>query len=115
MMKWLTEDARLACDHGGKIANKPSQDLVTIEGRRVLVSNDPEGRSIGGCPNLNPTAGIKPCTNTLPVIEGYSEFITIGGDKVCLDTVRGLTDGTPPGTVNYKVLSPGQSLLEATG
>ena len=26
----------------------------------------------------------------------------------CLDSVRGLTDGTPPGTVHYQVRSPGQ-------
>jgi hypothetical protein len=115
MMKWLTEDARLACDHGGRVGNKPSQELVTIDGRKVLVDNDPEGRSISTCPNLNPTAGIKPCKTTLKVIEGYSAFVTIDGHAVCLDTVRGLTDGTPPGTVNYKVLSPGQSLLDALG
>jgi hypothetical protein len=115
MMKWITEDAVLACDHGGKVSNKPSQSLVTINGRKVLVSNDPEGRSISACPNLNPTAGIKPCLNTLKVIEGYSAFVAIDGHKVCLDTVTGLTDGTPPGTVTYKVLSPGQTLMEAVG
>ena len=27
--------------------------------------------------------------------------------------VQGLTDGTPPGLVNYKVLTPGQSLVAA--
>jgi hypothetical protein len=112
-MKWLTLDARLACDHGGRIANKNSQDLVRINGVPVLVSHDPVGRSIGGCPNLNPTAGIKPCTNTLAVIEGYSAFVTIDDKMVCLDTIRGLTDGTPPGTVNYTVKAPGQNLVDA--
>jgi hypothetical protein len=115
MMKWLTEDARLACDHGGKVSNQPSQHLVTINGRKVLVATDPQGRPISACPNLNPTAGIKPCTNTLPVIEGYSAFVTIDGHRVCLDTVTGLTDGTPPGTVTYTVKSPGQTLLDAVG
>ena len=115
MMLWLTEDARLACDHGGGVNNKLSQDLVKIGGRAVMVATDPQDRSISGCPNANVMMGMKPCLTTLPVIEGYSQFIKIDGHKVCLDTVRGLTDGTPPGTVNYKVLTPGQSLVEAEG
>jgi hypothetical protein len=30
---------------------------------------------------------------------------------VCLDTVTGLTDGTPPGIVTYKVRHAGQALV----
>lgn len=112
-MNWLTIDALLACDHGGKCQNKPSQQLVYIEKRVVLVDNDPEGRSISGCPNNAPMMGMKPCLTTLVVKQGYSQFIKIVGHRVCLSTVRGLTDGTPPGTVNYKVMRPGQSLVNA--
>lgn len=113
MMDWLTIDARLACDHGGKVGNKPSQELVRIEQRIVLVATDPEGRSISGCPNTAPMMGMRPCKTTLKVKTGYSQFIAIGGDRVCLSSVQGLTDGTPPGVVNYRVLSPGQSLVKA--
>jgi len=112
-MDWLTIDARLACDHGGKVQNKPHQELVWIEDRVVLVSTDPEGRSISACPNTNPLMGLKPCLNTLKVKTGYSDFVFIEDCHVCLSSVEGLTDGTPPGTVNYKVLSPGQNLVEA--
>lgn len=115
MMQWLTEDARLACDHGGGVKNQLSQDLVRINDRPVMVATDPEGRSITGCPNANVVMGLKPCVTTLKVIEGYSALIRIDGHPVCLSTVRGLTDGTPPGTVNYKVLTPGQTLVEAEG
>ena len=45
---------------------------------------------------------------------GYSTFLKIDGHKICLDTVRGLTDGTPPGVVEYKVRIPGQGLVAAT-
>ena len=114
-MQWLTEDARLACDHGGAVKNQLSQDLVRINDRAVMVDPDPEGRSISGCPNANVMMGMKPCLTTLKVIEGYSALIRIDGHPVCLSTVRGLTDGTPPGTVNYKVLTPGQTLVEAEG
>lgn len=107
-MKLLTEDAKLYCKHGGHVSNKPSQALVTIAGRRVLVEKDPEGRSIGACPSTVP---FKPCLTTLAVQKGYSTLIRIGGHSACLDTVTGLTDGTPPGVVKYVVRSPGQDFV----
>lgn len=113
MIRWLTEDARLACVHGGGVANRPGQKLVRIGGRRVLVATDPEGRAISGCPNANVMIGMRPCVTTLPVKVGYSTFVHIDGRRVCLGTVSGLTDGTPPGSVDYRVLSPGQSLVAA--
>lgn len=112
-MKLLTEDAVLVCAHElGIVSNQPTQSLVTVEGRRVLVERSPEGRPIHNCPNIGAT--IKPCLITLRVKEGYSDLIRIDGKRVCLDTVRGLTDGTPPGTVEYKVRKPGQSLVSGS-
>ncbi len=109
-MKILTEDAVLICNHIlGTVKNQPSQDLVTIGGRKVLVENDPEGRSIANCPNVGVT--IKPCQLTLKVNTGYSDWIRVDGHRICLDTVDGLTDGTPPGTVHYKVRAPGQDFV----
>lgn len=106
-MLWLTEDAVLVCRHQlGRVANLPSQSLVTVQRRRVLIAPDPEGRAITGCPNYGPT--IKPCTTTLKVDAGYSGWIRIGGQSVCLDTVTGLSDGTPPGIVKYLVNAAGQ-------
>jgi len=113
MMQWLTIDARLACDHGGNVKNKNSQDWVRIEQRVILVSTDPEGREINGCPNANVMMNMRPCKTCLKVKTGYSTFVRIGGCNVCLSSVLGLTDGTLPGTVNYKVLTPGQSLVVA--
>lgn len=112
-MEWLTEDALLICDHGGRVNNKLRQEWVTIMKRKVMVSTDPEGRSISGCPNANVIKGDRPCVTTLPVKQGYSDFIRIDGNRVCLSTVRGLTDGTLPGTVNYYVVRPGQDLLDS--
>jgi hypothetical protein len=110
-MKWLTVDALLLCQHQlGLVTLIPSQTLVTIQGRPVLVEPDPETRPIVGCPNYGPT--IKPCTSTLPVQHGYSQFLRIQGRRICLDTVTGLTDGTPPGSVPYQVQQPGQQLVD---
>lgn len=108
-MLLLTQDAVLKCAHAGVVNNTTSQPFVTVGGRLVLVEPDPQSRSIGGCPNMGPT--IKPCTNTLPVRGGYSTFVKVSGHAVCLDTVWGLTDGTPPGAVEYTVASPGQSFV----
>lgn len=110
-MELLTEDADLRCAHElGKVAIAPSQNWVRISGRRILVDNNPEGRSISGCPNYGPT--IKACTQTLAVQRGYSALVYIDRQSVCLDTVTGLTDGTPPGTVKYRVRTSGQHYVE---
>lgn len=109
-MQLLTEDALVVCTHElGIVKIIATQTWVTISRRKVLVEIDPQGRSIGGCPNVGP--GIKACLTTLVVKEGYSDLLRIDGKRVCLDTVTGLTDGTPPGTVKYKVNKPGQNLV----
>ena len=109
----MTEDANVVCTHQlGDVTSQPSQALVTVDGRRVLVQSDPEGRSIRLCPNINVT--MKPCTQTLQVQVGYSQLVRIDDAPVCLDTVSGLTNGTPPGVVRYIVRDPGQRLVGAS-
>jgi hypothetical protein len=112
-MFFLTEDAVIVCQHErGIVQNVPSQDWVTIANRRVLVEIDPEGRTIKGCPNYG--VGIRPCVTTLKVISGYSDLIRIDGRRLCLDPINGLTDGTPPGLVLYKVNEAGQPFVQET-
>jgi hypothetical protein len=109
-MLLLTEDAVLTCKHElGVVGIVGTQSLVTIGGRRVLVEHDPEGRPVVGCPNVGAT--IKPCLLTLKVQAGYSDWIRVEGRRVSLDTITGLTDGTPPGIVKYQVRTPGQSFV----
>ena len=109
-MLWLTEDALLVCAHElGQVQNITSQDFVTIEKKRVLVATDPEGRVIKHCPNVGAT--IRPCLTTLKVQQGYSQFLTVESRAICLDTVSGYTDGTPPATVKYKVRHAGQPFV----
>lgn len=109
-MFFMTEDANVVCEHRGVVGIVATQDLVTIASRQVLVENDPEGRSISRCPNVGAT--IRPCITTLGVREGYSEFIRVEGNPVCLENVRGRTDGSPPGTVDYLVRDPGQDIVQ---
>ena len=57
----LTEKATLLCDHAGKLENKPSQKVLTIDGDLVLVAKDPENRKIHFCPNTTPfNEGLRP-------------------------------------------------------
>ncbi|WP_284752857.1 hypothetical protein [Arthrobacter sp. efr-133-R2A-120] len=111
MPKLLVKEAILRCGHDGKVENVPSQQWVRVAGSPVLVDDDPQGREISMCPNVG--LNIKPCNKTLQVIKGYSGFVRIGGKKVCLDTVEGYTDGTPPGAVKYTVRRPGQESVAA--
>lgn len=110
-MKIIVVSADIRCDHVGVVTNIASQRWVRIAGEPVLVDNDPQGRVISRCPNIGAT--VKPCTTTLKVATGYSSWIRVGGRAVVLDTLDGLTDGTVPGTVHYRVRRPGQSFVEA--
>ena len=112
-MRCLTEDATLICDHGGRVSVAATQDYVRIEKRRILVQPNPENRSINGCPNSNPLAGILSCRHTEDVREGYSEFVRIGGHAVCLQNLLGYTDGSPPRIASYRVVEPAQIFVEA--
>ena len=77
-MFWLTVDAVIVCKHQlGRVATVATQQCVRIDEREVLIEPDPEQRPISGCPNYGPA--IKPCTATLKVQAGYSEWIRIGG------------------------------------
>lgn len=111
MAHWITNRADLRCNHAnGRVRLEHQQSWVQVDGTPVLVSGDTVGRPIEGCPNAGPT--IKPCTATVSVEEGLSDFITIDGVQICLATCSGLTDGTPPGSANYSVKAAGQSIIE---
>ncbi len=111
-MNLLTSTAVLCCDHvSGLVGLAPTQQWVRVSGVPLLVRDNPERRPITGCPNYGAT--IKPCVTTLAVQAGYSTLVRIGKREVCLDTVTGLTDGTPPGIVKYAVRDPGQHWVRA--
>ena len=111
-MKILVESGTLRCGHDGLVTNRASRPWVRVNGSPVLVDNDPAGRPISRCPNVGAT--MKPCTSTLQVQTGYSTFLRVDGQAICLDTVTGLTDGTPPGGVKYTVRDAGQTLVQGT-
>ena len=112
-MLMMTTRGKILCDHKlGQVKELvASHPWVRIDEAPVLVKPDPAGRSISGCPNI--AVGIKPCTTTLAVTKGYSSFVRIDGIAVCLGNVGGLTDGSPPGVVEYQGASAGQDCVRA--
>ena len=106
-MKVLVLPGVLRCGHDGKVTNQASQEWVRIATHPVLVATDPEGREISMCPNISTMT--KQCNTALAVVTGYSTFVRIGGDRVCLDSIDGFTDGVPPS--HYTVRDPGQQLV----
>ncbi|NDK35769.1 hypothetical protein [Rhodovulum sulfidophilum] len=109
-MRVLVEPATIICAHGGTIPQRASQGFVTVMGAPVLIEPDPVPRRVDHCPLPPPQ---KKCLTTITVTAGYSRFVTIGGRPVCLDTLAGLTEGSPVGT--WRVLAPGQALVECSG
>jgi hypothetical protein len=111
-MELVLERAVVTCGHDGKVSNVARQHWVHVDGSPVLVDDDPEGRSIVGCPNVGAT--MKPCATTLKVAKGYRDWIRIDGHRVVGADLDGLTDGTVPGTVHYGVRDPDQSFVAVT-
>lgn len=113
-MRPLTQRALLTCDHAtGVVAHAPSQFFVRVSGALLLIGNDAANKGIAGCINMAPT--IKPCTRSLAVEQGKSSFVYVRRKPVCLDTLVGGTDGTPPSVTKYRVRSPGQWLVDIKG
>lgn len=106
----VTDSALVNCAHVmGIVSLVPGQSLLYIGGRPALVQTQPIGRPIAGCPNVGMT--IKPCTSVVNVTGGWSDLAFVDGRPLCLDTLTGLTDGTPPGTVKYTVKNAGQGFV----
>jgi hypothetical protein len=106
----LTEGSALACSHrSGRVRTRAGQTFVRLAGWALLVEPDPDGCAIGGCANVGAT--IRPCLRTLTPRAGYSTLVRIGGHAVCLDTLTGGTDGTPPGAAHYLVTDAGHDFV----
>lgn len=105
----VTSSARIVCAHGGQVTLIPKQATVTVQGAPVMRETDIIGSPIVGCAQP-PSVSSKPCTVVVSVLPGGSApTVTAGGMPVHLDTLSGITDGVPPGTV--MVVSAGQATV----
>ena len=107
----ITTNATIICAHGGQVTLMPRQQTVTIQGGAVLRETDLMGAPIVGCAQP-PTVSSKPCTTVVTVMPGGSApTVAVGGMPAHLNTLTGMTDGVPPGTIT--VVSAGQTTVQA--
>ena len=107
----VTTNARIICAHAGQVTLAPRQTTVTIQGGAVLRESDLIGAPIVGCAQP-PSAATKPCTTVVAVLPGGSApLVTAAGMPVHLDSLSGMSDGVPPGTVS--VVFAGQTTVQA--
>jgi hypothetical protein len=107
----ITTNSTIICAHGGQVTLMPKQTTVTIKGGSVLRETDIMGAPIVGCAQA-PSTNTKPCTTVVSTMPGGSApKVTIQGMPVHLQTVMGMTDGVPPGTIS--VVNPGQTTVQA--
>ena len=106
----LNAKATIGCGHGGSVQISAGQAKLVAGGAAVLVDGDLDGATISGCTTPKSDKTSK-CQSVSSVIGGTAAKLSAGGSKVLLDTVSGLTDGVPPGTL--VVQTPGQTILQA--
>ncbi len=114
MAKVLTTASTVLCDvaappapapptaHGGTVA-KTSTAKLTVNGSAVLANRVQPPIGLGavvGCANKPPPPSNTTCTKVATVISGAAARLTVGGVAVLLETVKGTTVGTPPGTLS---------------
>ena len=107
----LTSKASISCAHGGRVAVRPGQQSVTIDGGAIMCDPDLTGATIAGC-SVPSTTTSKPCMTVVSSLPGSSsQKVLVGGRPVLLSTLQGMTDGVPPGTLI--VQDPGQTRVQA--
>ena len=107
----VTTNATIMCAHGGQVTLIPKQTQVLAGGGPVLCEGDLSGAPILGCLQP-PSPGTKPCTMVVSTLPGSASLtVFAAGRPVLLQTLQGLTDGVPPGTL--MVVNPGQATVQA--
>lgn len=108
----VNSNATLMCIHGGRVTLTPKQTTVTAGGAPIMRESDIMGSPIIGCAQP-PSPGTKPCTAVISIIpmSGTAATVMVGGLPAHTQTLTGMTDGVPPGTV--QVMDPGQAVVQA--
>jgi hypothetical protein len=115
MPRALTEGSTLVCLHLGTVQLTAGQSKLRVNGERVLIEGDLSGAMIAGCKTVaDPNSKTAPCLSISSVINGVATKLKVSGQRVLLETITGLTDGTLSGTPqSWSVQSAGQSKLQA--
>jgi hypothetical protein len=98
--------------HGGTVTvTPPAPAKLTIQGISVLLQTSIQGMPITLCSNPPPPAPTVPCTLVTSVLpSGFASKLQLTGQGVALDSLAGVSNGSPPGNVPA---TAGQSKLTA--
>jgi hypothetical protein len=109
MAKVLTTDSSVTCGHKGKVRTEGAK-LLKVNGKPVLLESGVVRKAIPGppdpdaCTTVEDTSkGTKKCGSVQSLMAGQAKKLTVKGSPVLLDTLKGTTDGTPPGTLEVSV------------
>jgi hypothetical protein len=104
----LTMASTVTCGHAGKVTVASTAKL-TVNGSPLLLKSSIAGKPVATCATppaadaSGPTA--KPCTLVATVSLGEAMKLTVGGQPVMLDTLKGETDGMVTKETPQKLLA----------
>lgn len=111
MSNVLTENGEVKCGHQGK-ASVSGAPKLKVNGASVLLMEGVKSKSIDGCKTPDDTSkSTKPC-KTVVSATGEATKLKVNGQGVLLDSLKGITDGTP--TPTLLSAQAGQTKLQAT-
>ncbi|MCP4259935.1 MAG: hypothetical protein GY774_20840 [Planctomycetes bacterium] len=109
----LTESSIIKCSNQGTVQLTAGQSNLYVNGSKVLVENDLNGKSISGCLTI-PSTNTVTCMNVVTAINGVATKLKVNGKGVLLETINGQSSGTVSGMIQtWSVQSSGQSKLKA--
>lgn len=111
MAKVLTTASTVICGHGGT-ATLSSSAKLTVGGHPVLLASDSASWPFDpGCSQKDTSKSQVQCAAINSISAGTSTKLTVGGVAVLLDTLGGMTTGSPLNT--DLSATAGQNKLEA--
>ena len=106
----VTSNATIVCSHGGRVTLVPRQRTVLIADGVIMCEPDLVQAPIVGCTQA-PSVSTKPCTLVVSTAPGSSSpNLIVAGRAAYVGTLRGVTDGVPPGTISVR--DPGQTIVD---
>jgi len=107
----LNDLAQITCVHGGQVTVIATQAGVLAEGGAIICEPDLVGAPIVGCPQPSVAGSTKPCTTVVSTLPGSTSLtVAVDGRPAYVETLDGVTDGVPPGSLI--VVFPGQLTSE---
>jgi hypothetical protein len=97
----ITVISDVECPDKG-VATMSSSAKLTVSGKNVVVKDNLVGATLGGCQQASSPPASVTCATLTEVISGEATKLTVGGQAVLLDSLKGLTSGAPKNQLTCK-------------